>query len=236
MISEKDHIWQKQFARNIRRKTPDSSAVYQKMVRDNIQDNLINVYPILSHLLGVKNWNNLVDNFIEKHSCQSLVFWQFPGELYDYLVTGELALKKEYPFILDLALYEWSIVDLYFRKDHPAISSAFDGTLKTTPVFSKEFEIFHFNYPVFDKNWKNITNKGNYFLMIYRNQTSFEVELQQLSPLLFTILSNLQNPDIQSIEELLDLITSETNFKINEQQKVDLLMFLKDLYSKKLIA
>ena len=119
--------------------------------------------------------SNLVDNFIKKHPCQSFIFWKFPGELYDYLVAGELTLKKEYPFIEDLALYEWSIVNLYFREDQPVKLNSFDGTLKTKPVFSKELEILHFNYPVFDKNWKKITQKGNYFLMIYRNQTRFEV-------------------------------------------------------------
>jgi hypothetical protein len=228
--------WQKEFANNVKKSSNKSLNIYHGMVKQNMEQNLFNVYPILYNLIDKNNWNNLVDRFVERHACHTNLFWKMPKELLTYVESNELELQKQFPYILDLIKYEWSIVEIYYREDRPVHKTSFDGTLNSIPSFSGELEIFNFSYPVYKKEWKNINQKGNYFLLVFRNQVTFKVELRELSSYLFVILKNLMEGEFESINELLDEIKLNTAFVFDKNQKVQLLQFFMELMDLYLIS
>ncbi|MFZ9847220.1 MAG: DNA-binding domain-containing protein, partial [Flavobacteriales bacterium] len=142
---------------------------YRRMVYNVIDDTLQSAFPLTLALLTEEEWNYAVDLFFSTHAAQTPILWRLPEEFVDFSNSLEFPLKKKYPFISELLLFEWMEVKIFMVKD---ISSEFStqGNIQSDKlVLNPESQFLHFTYPVHLKKANEISeeDKGNYFLVMY---------------------------------------------------------------------
>lgn len=167
---------------------------YRRLVYNVIDDSLIAAYPLLHNLLSEEQWNEVVNDFFATHACQSTQVWKMPGEFYEYIKTTDLQLKTIFPQLDDLIYFEWIEVELFMMEDmeYPLFKNEGDWVNDVIAV-NPEHKIVRFNYPVHIKNSKSITSadKGEYFLLAYREKETGKVQFSDMSALFAVIIENI---------------------------------------------
>lgn len=167
---------------------------YRRLVYNVIDDSLLAAYPLLHNLLSKNEWDDLVNDFFATHACQSTQVWKMPGEFYEYIKTTDLQLKTIFPQLDDLIYFEWIEVELFMMEDmeYPLFKNEGDWVNDVIAV-NPEHKIIRFNYPVHIKNSKLITSddKGEYFLLAYREKETGKVQFSDISALFAVIIENI---------------------------------------------
>ena len=167
---------------------------YRRLIYNVIDDSLKAAYPLLNDLLFDDQWNKLVNDFFATHSCQSTQVWKMPGEFYEFIKSNELKLKTTYPHLDDLAYFEWVEVEMFMMEDmeYPLFKTDGDWVNDKIAV-NPEFRLLQLSYPVHIKNSQSITatNKGQYFLLVFREKESGKVQFIDISALYALIIENI---------------------------------------------
>ncbi len=167
---------------------------YRRLVYNVIDDSLIAAYPLLHNLISEEQWKKLVNDFFATHACQSTQVWKMPGEFYEYIKTTDLQLKTIFPQLHDLIYFEWIEVELFMMEDveYPLFKNEGDWVNDIIAV-NPEHKIIRFNYPVHFKNSKSISkaDKGEYFLLAYREKETGKVQFSDISALFAVIIENI---------------------------------------------
>ena len=85
--------------------------VYRKLFIGNIGNLLANTFPVIRSILSDEQWQALVRDFYAQHHCETPLFPCIAGEFADYCVNERNA-ADDYPFLAELAQYEWSEIAL----------------------------------------------------------------------------------------------------------------------------
>jgi len=164
---------------------------YRRLVYNVVDDMLQSAYPLTKGLLSEGEWDELVQEFFSGHACQSPQVWYMPKELYEYVAQQEAhPLIDKYPFLLDLLRLEWLEIALFMMEDKPVACD----TKGELVVLNPEHELVHLQYPVHLKEAKHIraADKGDYFLVMFREPDSGDVQFMQLSPALAMMIELLE--------------------------------------------
>lgn len=86
--------------------SPQRIAMYRELLFNNIDSFLSSNFPVLRTLLNDRQWFELADDFYARHQCRSPYFVEIPEEFLDYL-QNERDTSGDWPFLLELAHYEW---------------------------------------------------------------------------------------------------------------------------------
>jgi uncharacterized protein len=213
-------------------KTPHVSQ-YRRLVYNVVDDMLQSAYPLTKGLLREEEWDELVQEFFSGHACQSPQVWYMPKELYEYLVQQEIhPLLVKYPFLPDLLRLEWLEIALFMMEDRPATCNANGERL----VLNPEHELVHLQYPVHFKEAKRIrgTDKGDYFLVMFREPDSGDVQFMQLSPALARMIELLEEKPM-SIAALTAEICRELRLEITQDIQAMTQLFVDQGLQNKLI-
>ncbi|WP_338367253.1 putative DNA-binding domain-containing protein [uncultured Pseudoalteromonas sp.] len=87
-------------------------AIYRDLFFNNIAGFLSSGFPVLKTLYSQAQWDKLVRAFFSEHDCQSPYFLDIAGEFINYLSSGYIMQEYDYPFMLELAHYEWIELDV----------------------------------------------------------------------------------------------------------------------------
>ena len=107
---------QKAFAEHIRnpRKIPAPEgiedrrmAIYRDLFYNNIESFLSGNFPVLHEITPDEKWHGIVRDFMVKHRCETPHFPEIAQEFLAYLSESREAEADDYPFMLELAHYEW---------------------------------------------------------------------------------------------------------------------------------
>lgn len=85
--------------------------VYRKLFFGNISNLLANTFPVIHRILPEPQWQALVRDFYSHHHCETPLFPFIAGEFAEFLAE-EAKENPDYPFLAELALYEWSEIAL----------------------------------------------------------------------------------------------------------------------------
>ena len=207
---------------------------YRRLVYNVVDDMLQSAYPLTRELLTEEEWNELVQEFFSGHACQSPQVWYMPKELYEYLTQREAhPLLSKYPFLPDLLRLEWLEIALFMMEDRPAVSGSKGDLL----VLNPEHELVHLQYPVHLKEAKQITanDKGDYFLVMFREPDSGDVQFMQLSPALAMMIELLEERPM-SITALAMEICGELQLELTQDILAMTQLFTDQGLQNKLIA
>lgn len=86
---------------------PQRVAVYERLIRNNIEGFVRGTFPVLHKLLPTARWDQLIDAFVAGHACQSPYFRDIGEQFIDWLQSGYQADANDPPWLLELAHYEW---------------------------------------------------------------------------------------------------------------------------------
>jgi uncharacterized protein len=195
----------------------DTLPHYRRLVFNVVQDILESAYPITHSYLKNEVWKELIFNFFSEHKCQSAQVWRMPLEFYDYCIESGKAQALNIPFLNDLLYFEWLELDVHTMEDieYPKLQLCGDW-LKDRIALNPEHRLLKLIYPVHSAApGPDLEDKaGEYFLLMYREKESGNVQLVELSVFYVYLLENIKTgSDLESI-----LADANVLFAINDMQ------------------
>ena len=125
-------------------------AIYRKLFFNNLLNLLATMFPVLRKIHSEEQWRSMIRKFMQQHKAETPYFLQLPEELLSFLQHEYEPTPEDYPFLLELAHYEYVELALSVstaRNDMRSINP--DGDLLTgAPVKSALSWAFAYHYPV----------------------------------------------------------------------------------------
>lgn len=100
---------------------PERMAMYRELFFNNIDSFLATSFPVLRSLFSEQQWQALAGDFFARHRCHTPYFSEIAEEFLDYLQKGQAV--SDYPFLWELAHYEWVELALAIAKDQPEFAA-----------------------------------------------------------------------------------------------------------------
>ncbi|OUS10157.1 hypothetical protein A9Q89_11645 [Gammaproteobacteria bacterium 53_120_T64] len=82
-------------------------AIYRELIYNNIESFLNSGFPVIRSLMTDSDWHQLVRGFVKDHRCHTPYFLEISQEFLLYLQSGSAHFGDEFPFLIELAHYEW---------------------------------------------------------------------------------------------------------------------------------
>ncbi len=209
---------------------------YRRLVYNIACDTLETAYPITYSFLSEKDWKELTFQFFAEHKCKTPQVWKMPLEFYEYCVEVNIADKLKLPFLNDLLYFEWLELEMHTMEDIPYPKYSSDGNwLENNIVLNPEHKIVTFNYPVHTTAPTDdlLSKTGNYFLLIYREKTSGNIQFIDLSVLYVFVLERIINGEL--LQDT--LMEANTLFQINDLEVLTkhIFLFIDDLKKREFV-
>lgn len=93
-------------------------AMYRELFFNNIDSFLASNFPVLRSLLNDSQWYELAQDFYSQHRCATPYFCEIAEEFLDYL-QNQRQQPGDFPFLLELAHYEWVEMALSISQETP---------------------------------------------------------------------------------------------------------------------
>lgn len=125
-------------------------AIYRDLIFNNIEGFLSGGFPVLRQLYSQHDWLQLVRDFIDRHRSESPYFLEISQEFQHWLREERPPQPDDYPFMLELAHYEWVELALDVSpEEFPELNVAVDGDLLAgRPVVSPLAWRLCYQFPV----------------------------------------------------------------------------------------
>jgi uncharacterized protein len=95
---------------------PERMAMYRELIFNNIESFLAGNFPVIRKILDDEQWLELSQDFFLKHACKTPYFSEIAEEFLYYL-ENERSNSDDFPFLLELAHYEWVEMALSIAKE-----------------------------------------------------------------------------------------------------------------------
>ena len=213
-------------------------AMYRELFFNNIEGFLSGNFPVLRKILNDQQWLALAQDFYAKHPCQSPHFSQIPEEFLDYL-QNERDSSEDFPFMLELAHYEWVEMALSIAKDeladyHPNPENLLNQVVALSPLAWS----LAYQYPVHKIAPAFLPLEAPEqptFLIVYRNRED-DVNFIEITPITYRLLEIIQEQEQPVIDACLKQVAKESNHPDPELIVAGGLQILKDLAEKTIIV
>ena len=210
--------------------TEENLHHYRRLVFNIGLDTIETAYPITYSFLDREVWNKLVRDFYAEHKCQTPQVWKMPLEFHDYCVKKDIQTQLNLPFLNDLLYFEWLELDVHTMDDiaYPEYQGKGEW-MNDVIAINPEHRLVKFSYPVHLFAPTEMLDKqaGDYFLLIYREKESGNVQFMDVSILYAYIFEQINNGVL--LKDV--LVEANTLFQINDITllKEHALNFVKDL-------
>lgn len=87
-------------------------AIYRELFFNNLQTLLSSTFPVLKKIHNPGKWRGLVREFMVRHRAHTPYFLEIPREFLEFLEREHEPAADDFPFLLELAHYEWVEVAL----------------------------------------------------------------------------------------------------------------------------
>ena len=125
-------------------------AIYRHLFFSNLYNLLGTMFPVLRKIHSDAKWRQLIRQFMQKHRAATPYFLQLPREFLAFLETEYESDPADYPFLLELAHYEYAELALAVSTAENDLSRVDpDGDLLAAiPVKSALANAYAFQFPV----------------------------------------------------------------------------------------
>ncbi|HEX7719682.1 MAG TPA: putative DNA-binding domain-containing protein [Woeseiaceae bacterium] len=174
-------------------------AIYRELFFNNLLKLISGTFPVLKKLHPADKWRRIVREFMVRHRAQSPYFLQVPREFLEFLENEYVTADDDFPFLLELAHYEWAELALTVSADSNDLSEVDSGgnLLDGMPVQSTLAWPFTYQYPVHRIGPDFMpTEPGAQptVLVVYR-QANDEVGFMELNPVTAQLLAKIGSND-----------------------------------------
>ena len=217
---------------------PERMAMYRELIFNNIESFLAGNFPVIREILDDGQWFELVQDFLSKHSCKTPYFSEIAEEFLDYL-ENERANEGDFPFLLELAHYEWVEMALSISKEDVSANQLdLDNLLHRSLRLSPLAWPLAYQYPVqlISPDFLPITPQGQLtFILAYRDQND-EVKFSEINPMTYRLLEIIQEHGQIKTEDCLNQVAQESHHPNPDIVITGGLQILKDLAEKNVIS
>lgn len=192
-------------------------AIYRELFFNNIRNLLGNMFPVLRKLLNDDKWHAIIRQFMQQHRAETPYFLQLPREFLAFLQEEYAADEDDYPFLLELAHYEYIELALSISEE----SNDLDGVdpagdlLAQAPVKSALAWVYAYQYAVHRIGSDYTPDKPAeqpVFLAVFR-KTDDSVGFLELNPVTARLLEAIDENESQLTgEALLRALAEEINY------------------------
>lgn len=81
--------------------------IYNELTYNNVEDFMAATYPVLRSICGEEKWHRLIREYFANHYASTPLFHEMPREFLKYLEQEREPAEDDFPFLLELAHYEW---------------------------------------------------------------------------------------------------------------------------------
>lgn len=181
---------------------PRRMAMYRELFFNNIDGFLSSNFPVLRKILNDSEWLDLAQDFFATHHCRTPHFSEISEEFLDYLQHRHQ--PNDYPFLLELAHYEWVEMALAISKAEvqPADSTLVENLSQQNIALSPLAWPLAYRYPVqsISADFLPLTPPEQpTYLIVYRDRDD-DVRFLQSTSLTYALLQILgQHPSINCV-------------------------------------
>ncbi len=188
--------------------------MYRELFFNNVESFLSSNFPVLHKILNDTQWQQLAEDFFANHPCTSPHFSEIPEEFILFLQNKRTTSRDDYPFMLELAHYEWVEMALSISQESPLETKIPQIThLQQHISLSPLAWILTYQFPVHkispDYLPRQATELPSY-LVVYRDSQD-EVRFIELAPMSFQLLQTIQNKQTTSIAHCLAAIFPDSS-------------------------
>lgn len=191
-------------------------AIYRELFFNNLRNLLSQTFPVLRKLHEKEKWNSFIRQFMVRHEAQTPYFLQIPQEFVNFLQNEYELQADDYPFLTELAHYEWVELALSVSDQINDVSNIDkEGSLlDRTPVLSKLAWTFAYQFPVHRISGDFLPDKPGEqptFLTICR-KASDDMDFMELNPVTARLLEMIESNDDDSGRDLLTRLAEELQY------------------------
>ncbi|PPD03492.1 MAG: DUF2063 domain-containing protein [Methylobacter sp.] len=184
-------------------------AMYRELIFTNVENFLSSNFPVLRSLHTDRQWHALTQDFLLKHRCESPYFSEIPEEFLTYLQNQRHS-PADYPFLFELAHYEWVEMALSVALDTVPGNTETDVSGKLLTLSPLAWPLAY-RYPVQTIGPGNVPlspPEQPTFILVYRDLED-DVNFLVLTPLTFRLLQILQDQDSRETQACLEQLAGE---------------------------
>ncbi|ALU42328.1 HvfC family RiPP maturation protein [Pseudoalteromonas rubra] len=173
--------------------------VYRELFFNNIEGFVASTFPVLKSLYDEQAWLTLVRAFFSQHDCLSPYFLDISREFLGFLQEGYTSTPADPPFMLELAHYEWTELEV-------AIVQEAEAELPIPLPLSEQSGLYlaqaarsvSYQYPVHQItcDYQPQSTSGPHCFIVYRDR-AFDVQFIETNPMTALLVQNIVvNPGI----------------------------------------
>lgn len=193
-------------------------AIYRKLFFNNLFNLLGTFFPVLRKIHSDDQWRRFIRGFLQHHQAQTPYFLQLPEEFLSYLQNEFEPRDEDYPFLLELAHYEYAELALAVSEDEENLAGVDpDGDLLANiPVKSALSRTYGYHFPVHRISPNYLPDEQNeqgvVYLALYRG-TDGKVGFLELNAVTAALLDDIENNENNlSGEQLLRALAEKINY------------------------
>jgi hypothetical protein len=191
-------------------------AIYRELFFNNLRNLLSQTFPVLKKLYSKEKWDHFIREFMIRHEAHTPYFLEIPKEFLDFLQNEYETDEDDFPFLLELAHYEWAELALSVsdeENDLDGVDPA-GNLLDGVPVKSRLAWLFAYQYPVHRISAKFIPDgPGDQptCLAICRKADE-DMDFMELNPVTARLLELIGENQSASGRQLLENLANEIGF------------------------
>lgn len=213
-------------------------AMYRELIFNNIEGFLGGNFPVIRKILDDRQWFELTQDFFSKHVSKTPYFSEIAEEFLDYL-ENERENSDDYPFLLELAHYEWVEMALSIAKDDVTTNQDLSNdllhqTIRLSPLAWPL--LYQFPVQLISPKYLPLEPPAQpSCLLAYRDQDD-EVKFIEITPMAYRLLEIIQEHSQIITEDCLNQVAQESNYPNPDVIIASGLQIIKDLVKKTVIS
>jgi len=191
-------------------------AIYRELFFNNLLNLLSTTFPVLTKLHSGEKWRSFIRQFMVAHQAQTPYFLEIPKEFLAFLENEYETNDDDFPFLLELAHYEWVELALSVSEESndDLTVDADDDFLGSIPVKSRLAWPLTYRFPVhrISESFKPDGESDQpTFMVIYRDRQD-ELGFMELNPVTARLLELIAENESRNGRELLEALAREISY------------------------
>ena len=216
---------------------PERMKMYAELIFNNVDSFLSSNFPVLKKIVGEAQWLQLARDFFSQHASKTPYFADIPQEFLAYL-QDERTNADDYPFLLELAHYEWVEMALSIAQEELVINTHLEDLPNKCIQLSPLAWVLAYQYPVqciSPAFLPNVAPAQPTFLIVYRNQDD-DIKFITINPITYRLLQLIQENSGLLTQDYVQQIIAELQPANAETVSAGGLQTLQELAEKNIIT
>lgn len=187
--------------------------IYTELFYNNVEDFMASTFPVLRSLHDDANWHALIRDYFARHHAGTPLFHEMPREFLKYLEQEREPTESDFPFMLELAHYEWVELALSVSEQQADVATIDNhgDVLEGSPVLSPLAWPLSYQFPVHKISPAYLPDEPPEqptFLVVYRDHTD-DVHFLEINPVTAHLLQLITEGSDRSGRQQLEAIAEQ---------------------------